>query len=79
MVLWEILTWELPWGTTNPWQVVTLVTEGGGLEIPPASALPGPDTQSWKGLPAFCQLIKRCCAHSPLDRPTFGQVIAELR
>jgi hypothetical protein len=21
VVLWEILTWELPWGPTNPWQV----------------------------------------------------------
>ena len=21
VVLWELLTWELPWGATNPWQV----------------------------------------------------------
>jgi hypothetical protein len=21
VVLWELLTWELPWGPMNPWQV----------------------------------------------------------
>ena len=79
VVLWEILTWELPWGTTNPWQVVTVVSEGGRLELPPRSRIPGPDTQSWDGLPAFYGIIESCWAQNPADRPTFGQVIARLR
>jgi hypothetical protein len=45
VVLWEMLTWDLPWGSTNPWQVVTIVTEGGRLELPARERLPGPDSQ----------------------------------
>ena len=45
VVLWELLTWEVPFGSTNPWQVVTIVTEGGRLEFPPRDRLPGPDSQ----------------------------------
>ena len=28
VVLWELLTWDLPWGTTNPWQVRCLLCGG---------------------------------------------------
>lgn len=45
VVLWELLTWELPWGATNPWQVVTIVSEGGRLQLPEREKLPGPDSQ----------------------------------
>eukprot|EP00887_Chlorella_sp_A99_P008111 scaffold12.g8111.t1 len=72
VVLWELLTWELPWGTTNPWQVVTLVTEGGRLEIPARASLPGPDTQTFSQLDAYVGL-------NPESRPGFQEVITELR
>jgi serine/threonine protein kinase len=79
VVLWELLTWELPWGATNPWQVVTFVTEGGRLEIPARERLPGPDSATWGELDAYVRLVQRCWAQIPQDRPRFKEVIADLR
>jgi hypothetical protein len=28
IILWELLTWEVPWAEYGPWQVVALITEG---------------------------------------------------
>ncbi len=25
--MWELLTWQVPWGEYGPWQVVAMVTE----------------------------------------------------
>lgn len=78
IVLWEMLTWELPWPTSNPWQVVTVVTEGGRLAVPDRAALPGPDTQDWDGLDAYATSSAPCWAQNPNDRPTFSEVIPVL-
>ncbi len=32
VVMWEMLTWELPWGTSNPWQVSSLGGGGGSWQ-----------------------------------------------
>eukprot|EP00889_Picochlorum_renovo_P002392 jgi/Picre1/29422/NNA_004810.t1 len=79
IVMWELMTWELPWGVTNPWQVVTLVMEGGRLSIPTRYDLPGPDTESFEGLEDYVTLMKRCWSHIQEDRPCFQEIIAELR
>jgi hypothetical protein len=50
VVLWELLTWQLPWAAANPWQLVSLVLGGGRLEITPHERLPGPDTAGFQGL-----------------------------
>ncbi|KAK2078096.1 hypothetical protein QBZ16_003964 [Prototheca wickerhamii] len=79
MVLWELLTWELPWAGDGPWQVVALVNEGGRPAIPERAALPGPDTRDWEGLDGFTDLIRRCWAQNANDRPTFAEIIPILR
>lgn len=79
IVMWELLTWDLPWGPTNPWQVVTVVTEGGRLEVPAREILPGPDTNDFEELDGYVALMRRCWAHNPDDRPTFQEIISELR
>ena len=136
VVLWEVMTWKLPWGSANPWtvscllgggepggqgirmpactrvgpaerliglfgltglfgllsvhiclpalpallQLVSLVTQGGRLEIPPRERLPGgADTAAFGGLDAYVALTKRCWAHNPYDRPTFEEIIPQLR
>ncbi|KAL4436932.1 hypothetical protein ABPG75_004071 [Micractinium tetrahymenae] len=79
VVLWELLTWDIPWGVTNPWQVVTIVSDGGRLDIPSRDQLPGPDSQEWVALDAYVALLQRCWAQEPRDRPLFKEVISELR
>ena len=79
VVLWELLTWELPWGTANPWGIVGAINQGGRPELPALEALPGEGSAAWAGLPRYLELMRRCWAQNPLDRPTFQQVVAELR
>ena len=79
VVMWELLTWELPWGVTNPWQVVTMVMEGGRLTIPPREQLPGPDTDTFVGLDDYVDLMRRCWSQIQEDRPTFQEIISDLR
>ena len=70
---------DLPWGNTNPWQVVQIVGEGGRLEIPPRERLPGPDSATWQELDAYLALLDRCCAQTPAARPKFQEIIVVLR
>ncbi|KAL4430022.1 hypothetical protein ABPG77_004392 [Micractinium sp. CCAP 211/92] len=79
IVMWELLTWELPWSTTGPWQLVNLLMNGGHLEIPPREELPGADTPSFEGLDAYIQLMKRCWAQNQYDRPGFEEITRDLR
>lgn len=79
IVLWELLTWHLPWGASNPWQLVSHVVAGGRLDVPPRNALPGPDTAAFAGLDDYISLMQRCWAQAPEERPGFQQVVVELR
>ncbi|GAB4821070.1 hypothetical protein N2152v2_008116 [Parachlorella kessleri] len=78
VVLWEILTFELPWGRFNQWQIMKMVSEGRRLQVPPRSALP-PASQGFEGLGLYEDLIRKCWAGEPGERPTFTEVIADLR
>ena len=49
VVMWEVLTCEIPWANANPWQLVSLILGGGRLEIPPVERLPGADTATFAG------------------------------
>ena len=79
VVMWELLTWELPWGVTNPWQVVTMVMDGGRLTVPPREQLPGPDTDTFVGLDDYIGLMRKCWSQIQEDRPSFQEIISSLR
>ena len=70
----ELATWELPWGSVNPWQVVNTTMEGGRLEFP--EQLQG---GGFSGLEAYQALACRCWAHDPAERPGFAEIIAVIR
>jgi serine/threonine protein kinase len=79
VVLWELLSWELPWGTTGPWVIVGALGAGERPPIPPRSELPGPPgTAEWEGLDGYLALMQRCWAQEPEDRPSFEAIINEL-
>jgi hypothetical protein len=56
-----------------------VVTEGGRLEVPDRSELPGPDTMTFDGLETYVALMRRCWAQRPEDRPAFQEIISDLR
>ena len=45
VVLWELLTWQVPWRGADFWEIVRSLVVGERLQIPAREALPGPDTQ----------------------------------
>jgi serine/threonine protein kinase len=79
VIFWELLTWKLPWGTSNPWGIVSAVINNGRLEIPEPSDLPGPGSGNWPLLDRYIALMRRCWSQNPGDRPRFEEVMAELR
>ncbi|PRW05763.1 Purple acid phosphatase 18 [Chlorella sorokiniana] len=80
VVMWEMLTLDVPYGSGNPWQLVSHVLSGGRLDLPPPEALPGGSSPALQaGLPAYVALMKRCWAQAPEDRPAFDHIVQQLR
>ncbi|PRW57024.1 Serine threonine- kinase CTR1 [Chlorella sorokiniana] len=81
MVLYELLTWRLPWSFADmsPFKVGATIRRGGRPEVPPKEQLPGPDTAGWAGLDAYVQLMRNCWAQQPGERPTFDEVVSRLQ
>lgn len=79
VVLWELLTWELPWEGQNPWSLVSMIINGGRLTIPPRAELPGPDAKTFAGLDGYLALLQRCWAQNEFERPPFSEIIPALR
>lgn len=78
MVLFELLTWQLPWAGIPPYRVPVLVNAGKRPAIPPRGELPGPDTASWQGLAAYCRLMSDCWSQDPAARPSFDDILPRL-
>ncbi len=57
-------------------QVAKAVIDGSRPEFPPAGQLPGGGFEGWE---AYVDLVRRCWAENPQDRPGFTQIIADLR
>ncbi|KAI7835430.1 hypothetical protein COHA_010676 [Chlorella ohadii] len=78
VVLWELLTWAIPWEGVNAFQLVFMVSSGDRLAMPALEALPGklPDRAVYD---SYVALVRRCWAQDAANRPTFGDIIAELR
>lgn len=75
---WELLTWAIPWEGVNAFQLVFMVSSGDRLAMPALEALPGklPERAVYD---AYVALVRRCWAQDAAERPTFGDIISELR
>lgn len=79
IILWELLSWDIPWASSNVFLVPGLVTAGRRLALPPRDALPGPASADWPGLGAYIALMERCWAQEPGARPSMAEVAAVLK
>ena len=52
------------------------MNNGGRPGVPPPAALPG---GGFAELDAYVALMKRCWAQNPYDRPSFAELVPELR
>lgn len=79
VILWEVLTWTVPWPDHGPWQVVAMITEGRQRpEIPKHSmdSLPG---GTFMEMSKYTELMEVCWAQDPAERPSFASIISSLR
>lgn len=80
VVLWELLTWQFPWGDAAPWTVVAAIQGGRRPAVPPAAQLPGLGPGAMPpGLGRYVALMERCWAQQPQNRPSFEDIMAEMR
>ena len=67
VTLWELLTGKVPWGNMNPIQVIAAV----GFK---KRCLPRPEHSD----AVLVALMERCCAHDPVERPSFSEILQTL-
>lgn len=79
VVLWELLTWQMPWEGRNGFHVVHAVCEGERLALPSRESLPGASPPDPASLAAYVALMRRCWAQDPAARPNFASISADLR
>jgi serine/threonine protein kinase len=80
VVMWELLTWRLPWEGVPTWTIVSRVVGAGGepLGVPAAADLPAmPGGRA--GVEKYVKLMERCWARQPEARPDFLQVVQALK
>eukprot|EP00204_Picochlorum_oklahomense_P000061 CAMPEP_0118799260 /NCGR_PEP_ID=MMETSP1161-20130426/1539_1 /TAXON_ID=249345 /ORGANISM="Picochlorum oklahomensis, Strain CCMP2329" /LENGTH=1158 /DNA_ID=CAMNT_0006726935 /DNA_START=401 /DNA_END=3877 /DNA_ORIENTATION=+ len=77
IVLWELMTWKLPWGeNTNPFSIINSVLQGKELVIPEQAELPAGPLSCYD---EYVALIKQCWALDPAQRPTMDGIVQQLR
>ncbi|BDA45524.1 probable serine/threonine-protein kinase CTR1 at C-terminar half [Coccomyxa sp. Obi] len=75
VILWELATWQLPWEELSIFQIMVSVAEKGLRPDIPEQ----PQGGAFQGWPAYVDLIERCWAEDPAQRPTFEGAITDLR
>lgn len=77
IVLWELMTWRLPWGNeSNPFSIINSVLQGRQLEIPKEDELPAGHLRCYD---RYVSLIKLCWLHDTSKRPEMDYLVSELR
>lgn len=77
IVLFELLTWRLPWAGLSTFKIMQAVLSGQRPELPEMEELPGTEGP-FHGLNAYCQLMSDCWADIPAERPPVSVIIARL-
>lgn len=77
IVLWELMTWKLPWGeNTNPFSIINSVIQGKQLAIPEQDQLRAGPLACYD---EYVTLITQCWTSDPAQRPTMDSIVQQLR
>jgi len=82
IIMWELLTWQLPWPNVKPWSIVGLVLSGARPLLPSAEGLPtfSADGHTVRpGLDEYLALMQKCWSPRPAQRPKFKEIVEQLQ
>ncbi len=82
IIMWELLTWQLPWPNVNPWSIVGLVLSGARPLLPTAEGLPTfavDKSMDRPGLEEYLTLMQKCWSQRPAQRPKFKEIVEVLQ
>jgi serine/threonine protein kinase len=69
VVLWELITRQIPWEGLEPTRIYAEVTTGNRLKVPDNSGFPAD----------YVTLMRSCWLDHPKDRPSFREILKKLR
>ena len=84
IVMWELLTWEIPWGSLRDWNqiLIGVVVENQRPPVPQdRRMLPGrrEDNDGFETLEEYIALMQRCWSSDSDQRPNFKEIIRILQ
>lgn len=80
VILWELLTWDLPWSHLQKESAIaSAVRNGEMLPIPDLRDLPGPAPRFTDALKRVTELVVKCTDRDPSARPRFRAALNELK
>lgn len=81
VVMWEILTRQVPWEGFTTWAIVGEIQRGDRLPTTPTSLFALDETVDLEsmGVYEYVQLMKECWSHAPEERPDFSYIAGKLR
>jgi len=83
IVMWELLTWEVPWRSLRAWGQILVGVLGNRRPPVPQDrrTLPGrrEDNDRFESLEGYIALMERCWSPKPDQRPEFREIIRVLQ
>lgn len=73
VILWELVEFGIPWGSENPWIIVSKLRSGERLKTQH-----NPKVCSEDSFQRYSDLMKECWREDPADRPSIQTVLASL-
>ena len=77
VVMWEVLSCDLPWRSINEWSIVGSVQRGQRLPIPQLQEIPGPQPSDAL-YRRYVSVMERCWSQVASNRPGFAAIVDEL-
>ena len=79
IVMWEVLSGEIPWKDSKPWEIVQLIKEGGRPTTPNFWDCVDARGNEFTAFDEFVKLLTDCWDQNPYSRPSFNDIIRELK
>lgn len=79
IVMWEVLTGQIPWRDSKPWEIVQLIKDGGRPTTPNFWDCLDARGNELIAFDEYVQLMSACWDGNSYSRPSFNDIVRELK